>query len=42
MEYSLEFSQRLIGAARSFLDQEKVDDETGRQAVTELNKYTTI
>ncbi|MFH1674248.1 MAG: hypothetical protein ABIF87_12595 [Pseudomonadota bacterium] len=30
MEYSLQFSQRLIDAARSFLDKEKVDDETGR------------
>jgi hypothetical protein len=30
MEYSLEFSQRLIDAARSFLDKDKVDDETGR------------
>lgn len=30
MEYSLEFSQRLIDAARSFLDKGKVDDETGR------------
>lgn len=30
MEYSIQFSQRLIDAARSFLDKEKVDDETGR------------
>ena len=30
MEYSLEFSQRLITAARSFGDKEKIDDETGR------------
>ncbi len=30
MEYSLQFSQRLIDAARSFLDKGKVDDETGR------------
>ncbi len=30
MEYSLQFSQRLIDAANSFLDKEKVDDETGR------------
>ena len=30
VEYSLQFSQRLIAAARSFLDKDKVDDETGR------------
>ena len=30
MEYSLEFSQRLIDAARSFVDQDKVGDEAGR------------
>ena len=30
MEYSLELSQRLIDAARSFVDKGKVDDETGR------------
>ena len=30
MEYSLEFSQRLIDAAKSFIDKEKINDETGR------------
>lgn len=30
MEYSLEFSQRLIDAAKSFTDKEKIYDETGR------------
>jgi hypothetical protein len=30
VEYSLEFSQRLIDAAKSFLDKDTVDDETGR------------
>jgi hypothetical protein len=30
MEYSLEFSQRLIDAARSFIDKDEVDEETGR------------
>lgn len=30
MEYSLEFSQRLIDAAKSFIDKDKIDDETGR------------
>lgn len=30
MEYSLEFSQRLIDAANSFLDNDKVKGETGR------------
>jgi len=30
MEYSLEFSQRLLDAAKSFIDKDKIDDETGR------------
>ena len=30
MEYSLQFSYRLIDAARSFIDKDKIDDETGR------------
>ena len=30
MEYSLEFSQRLIDAAKSFIKKDEVDDETGR------------
>ncbi|MGV1099374.1 hypothetical protein ACUUL3_08185 [Thiovibrio sp. JS02] len=30
MEYSLQFSQRLIDAAESFLGKDNVDDETGR------------
>lgn len=30
MEYSLEFSQRLIDAAKSFIEKDKTDDETGR------------
>lgn len=30
MEYSLKFSQRLIEAARSFIDKDKTDEETGR------------
>lgn len=30
MEYSLEFSQRLIDAAKSFIDKDKTDDETCR------------
>jgi len=30
LEYSLEFSQRLIDAASSFIDKDKIDDETGR------------
>jgi len=30
MEYSLEFSQRLIDAAKSFVDKDKIDDEAGR------------
>ena len=30
MEYSLEFSLRLIEAARSFFDNDKIEDETGR------------
>lgn len=30
MEYSLEFSQRLIDAANSFIDKDKMGDETGR------------
>ena len=33
MEYSLEFSQRLIEAANSFVDKEKAKDETGRAVV---------
>lgn len=30
MEYSLEFSQRLIEAAKSFVDKDKIVDESGR------------
>jgi len=30
VEYNLQFSRRLIDAARSFLDGDKVNDETGR------------
>jgi hypothetical protein len=30
LEYSLEFSQRLIDAAKSFIDKDKTDDETCR------------
>ena len=30
MEYSLEFSQRLIEAAKSFIDKDEINDETGR------------
>jgi len=30
MEYSLDFSQRLIEAARSFVGKDKINDETGR------------
>ena len=30
MEYSLEFSRRLLDAAKSFIDKDKIDDETGR------------
>jgi hypothetical protein len=30
LEYSLEFSHRLIDAAKSFIDKDKISDETGR------------
>jgi hypothetical protein len=30
MEYSLDFSQRLIDAAKSFIDKDNIADETGR------------
>jgi hypothetical protein len=30
LEYSLEFSQRLIEAAKSFIDKDKINNETGR------------